>query len=402
MQRQRPGVAAGRRWWQAVGIGVALASTNACSLHQAWVPPERPFADAPAPDSIDSTLLLIGDSGDPALDTPEPVLEALRGEAARAPNHTFVVFLGDNIYPDGMPDPAAPDRARGEAILRAQADVIQRSGARGIFLPGNHDHHHDGRRAVRRQAQFITALAIPGLEFRPVDDCVGPESIDVGDRLRLVVFDSSWWIHDEFEAPAAACSVRSETDFANALETALASAGGREVIVAAHHPIASHGWHGGFFTWDDHLFPLHRAASWLWLPLPGVGSLYPLYRSMGGYRQDLASSRYQNMLGELEQVFHKYPPLAFAGGHDHNLQVLAGRRGVRYSLVSGSGSMSRPDPVSRGDDTICVSPQAGFMRLDFFRDGRVRLEVVEVHTDGRVERPCATWLGGDVALDPGP
>ena len=402
MQRQRPGAAAGRRWWQAVGVGFALAGTSACSLNQAWVPPERALAAAPAPDSIDSTLLLIGDAGKPALDAPEPVLVALRDEAARAPSRTVVVYLGDNVYENGLAEPTDPDRARGESVLRAQADVIQKSGARGIFLPGNHDHHHDGRRAVRRQAQFITELSIPGLEFRPVDDCVGPETIDVGDRLRLVVFDSSWWIHDEFANPAPACSVRSRTDFADAMETALASAGGRDVVVAAHHPIASHGWHGGFFTWDDHLFPLHRVVSWLWLPLPGVGSLYPLYRSQGGVHQDISSSRYQNMLLDLEQVFRKHPPLVFAGGHDHNLQVLTGQRGVRYVLVSGSGSIARPDPVSRGDDTICVSPLAGFMRLDFFRDGRVRLEVVEVHADGKVERPCATWLGADVPMVPRP
>ena len=33
------------------------------------------------------------------------------------------------------------------------------------------------------------------------------------------------------------------------------------VIVTAHHPLATHGRHGGFFEWQAHLFPLTHVAS---------------------------------------------------------------------------------------------------------------------------------------------
>jgi hypothetical protein len=128
------------------------------------------------------------------------------------------------------------------------------------------------------------------------------------------------------------------------------------------------------------------------VPLPVIGSMYPVYRMAGGVRQDIPSSRYQHMLASLDSVFTRRPPLALAGGHDHNLQVLSGRHGVRYALVSGAGSVSRPDPVSHGDDTLCASPEAGFLRLDLLQDGRARLEVVEVAPDGSVARPWSAWL----------
>jgi hypothetical protein len=49
-------------------------------------------------------------------------------------------------------------------------------------------------------------------------------------------------------------------------------------------------------------------------------------------------------------------------------------------------------PVTTGDDTLFASPSAGYFRLDFLTDGRVRLEAVEVDDDGTVRRPLSTWL----------
>lgn len=372
-------------------LALLLVGACGCALHDTWMPPGAAPVEPAA--AVDCTLFLVGDAGEPNLATPEPVLEALGREAAQDPERSLVIFLGDNVYPDGLAAATAADRARGEAILRRQAGVVQKSGAHGIFLPGNHDYHLDGRDGVRRQAEFIASLAVPRLEFRPRETCAGPESVDFGATLRLIVFDSTWWIRDEFSPPDDAdCAVRSEAAFLARLDSLLASAAPRTVIVATHHPVASHGWHGGFFTWRDHLFPLTRAYDWLWLPLPAIGSLYPIYRMAGGYRQDIPASRYQHMLSQLHSVFARHPPLALAAGHDHNLQVLNGRHGVRYALVSGAGSVSRPDPVSHGDDTLCASPAAGFLRLDLLPDGGARLEVVEVGADGRATRPWSALL----------
>src|SRR5256712_10680780 len=84
---------------------------------------------------------------------------ALRAAAAAAP-HAVIVFLGDNVYPDGMTDSAAPKRRAAERVLTQQLRVLQASGARGFFVPGNHD--WDGMQpggwdAIRRQERFIAA-----------------------------------------------------------------------------------------------------------------------------------------------------------------------------------------------------------------------------------------------------
>ena len=83
----------------------------------------RPASAAPGtappapPAEIDVSLFLIGDAGAPAAPPDsEPVLMALRAAAASAP-HPVIVFLGDNVYPDGMPDSATPKR-------RAAGDIL--------------------------------------------------------------------------------------------------------------------------------------------------------------------------------------------------------------------------------------------------------------------------------------
>src|SRR2546427_9539477 len=89
----------------------------------------------------------------------ERVFMALRAAAASAP-HAVIVFLGDNVYPDGMPDSAAPGRAKAERVLTQQLRVLQASGARGFFVPGNHDWDSmqpGGWDAIRRQERFIAA-----------------------------------------------------------------------------------------------------------------------------------------------------------------------------------------------------------------------------------------------------
>ena len=94
----------------------------------------------------------------------------------------------------------------------------------------------------------------------------------------------------------------------------------------------------------------------------------------------------------LDDAYTQNPPLIHAAGHDHNLQLFAAPEGTPHIIVSGSGTVARPDPVWYGDETVVASPFAGFMRVDALHDGRVRLEIIEVDEEGGVRRPWSTWL----------
>jgi hypothetical protein len=155
--------------------------------------------------------------------------------------------------------------------------------------------------------------------------------------------------------------------------------------------MVSGGTHGGHFTWKDHLFPLRSAAKWLWIPLPVVGSLYPILRQHGISSQDMSGSANKRMRAALEPALAAHPPLVYASGHDHGLQVITSES-ARYFLVSGAGRSRHESPVSWLEQTRFGSQKAGFMRLDVLADGRARLGVILVDLTGKADERFSMWL----------
>jgi calcineurin-like phosphoesterase family protein len=365
---------------------VALATACSTALKPATVPaPVAPL------DSIELSLFLIGDAGTPIYDK-EPVLQELaRQSDSLRPVRRYVVFLGDNVYPRGVPAAGHPTRQDAEQRLAAQVLAIKKGGAEGFLVPGNHDWDRQGRdgwNAIRRQDSLVRQLGADQVRLLPHGGCPGPEVVDVGEHLRLIALDSEWWVHSYVRpyGPKSPCPTRTETEVTDSLFGALRDKGGRYAIVVDHHPIVSGGEHGGSFTLSDHIFPLRNIESWLWIPLPIVGSLYPLARRSGITNQDLSGRRYQRMARAFEKVFAQHPPLAMASGHDHDLQVIRGGRpeitNARYQFVSGAGYLGHSGLVRKVKGSLFERDAAGFMRLDFTRDGRVRLSVTTVVPNG--------------------
>lgn len=348
----------------------------------------------PAGARVEATLFLIGDAGAPA-PAGEPVLQALAQALGNAQGEQVVVFLGDNIYPRGLPDSAAPDRPEMERRIDTQVDVVLGAGARGIFVPGNHDwarHSSDGWNAIRRQEGWIAVRGAPAVTMLPGGGCPGPSVVDVGTRVRLVLLDTQWWLQgDPKPGPGSGCRAADEGAVADSLRADLAGAAGRSVIVAAHHPLESAGVHGGFFGIEDHVFPLRVVRPWLWLPLPGLGSIYPLARQNGISNQDQTGPVNRRMRKMFEAAMRDHPPLVWASGHEHNLEVLEGTS-ARWLLVSGAGYYGHEGAAFRRTDMRFGAAAPGFMRIEFLADGRIRLGVLAVDRQGRSTERFALWL----------
>jgi hypothetical protein len=348
------------------------------------------------PVGIETSLFLIGDAGNPAR-RGEPVLRALRHDLDTRAGLRVVMFLGDNAYPSGLPDSTAATRAEAERRLAAQIDAVRGRG-RVLFVPGNHDWRGpDGWAAVRRQTSFIARYGGSDSAMLPGDGCPGPVAVDVGARLRLVALDTHWWLHAGPRPldPASACPADSPAEVTAALREAIVGAGDRHVVVAGHHPLATGGAHGGYFSWTDHVFPLRAWKRWLVIPLPLIGSVYPLARRAGISRQDVSNALNRAMRDSLTAALTARPPLAYAAGHEHNLQVLDGRPATTRLLVSGSGFYGHAGRAVGIAGTRFAARSAGYMRLDLVRDGRVRLAVLAVAADGTTREAYSEWLGGE-------
>lgn len=376
-----------------------ITASDGCSLHSIYVERERAGRGIETLNDSDiaQSVFLIGDAGEQSEAMQEPVLGALEKEASKNATRNLVVFLGDNIYEDGMPEESNRERPRAERRLDEQIETIERSGAEGVFIPGNHDWgswSHDGVASVTRQNEFIAAKKIPRLRMSPLGGMPGPEVIDVGERVRLVTLDTEWWLHEnpKPQYPRSSGEAQTKRAVIDSLSGALRSAGDRTLIVVGHHPLDSHGVHAGFFDWRDHLFPLRNLVSWFWIPLPGIGSVYPFLRNRGLSEEDLSSSEYRELKRDLEEVFSRTPPLVYAAGHEHVLEVL--RSSGRYlMLVSGYGTSKHAPSLTSASNTVFAHLHPGFMRLDILHDGRVRLGVIEpIDDSGEPTEVFSMWV----------
>jgi Calcineurin-like phosphoesterase len=375
-----------------IHLWLCLAAALAGCNRQSPVP--TPVPELPA-DQRAISVYLIGDAGAPN-PRGEPVFHALRGDLLAGPARRVVVFLGDNVYPRGLPAPADPERRVAERRLLDQANVVTGTEAQGYFVPGNHDWDRsgkDGWAAARRQEHYLDSISGGVVSLYPRGGCPGPSVVDIDARLRLILLNTEWWLHSGPKPvhPSSNCSADTEGEVIDSLAAAVQEAGPRLVVVAGHHPLASGGEHGGYFGWRDHLFPLLQATSGLWIPLPLIGSLYPTARQHGISSQDLPSPKYQNLIAGMRQAFKARQPTLYAAGHEHSLQVIAGGP-VRLQLVSGAGYFGHSGRVVPIRGTLFAKDASGFARLDIPQNGRARLAVLQVDASGRSQEVFSTWV----------
>jgi hypothetical protein len=93
------------------------------------------------------------------------------------------------------------------------------------------------------------------------------------------------------------------------------------------------------------------------------------------------------------------PPLAWASGHEHALQVIESPRFGRL-LVSGAGVFGHTSAVGDVGGSRYSASRSGYMRLDFLRDGTRRLGVVLVAKDGSASEGFAALLEPVAPLSP--
>ena len=345
---------------------MASAAVTACTPHLRIeeVPPAQ----------IETTLFLIGDAGEPNPRQGEAALDSLTVHASAAPGRSIILFLGDNVYPDGIPEEGRAEYADARRRLEVQVNAVP-MGARAIFVPGNHDWAGTeafGLYSVRLQEQMLKTLA-GGRDVRmmPGNGCPGPAVLDAG-RLRLIAMDTQWWLHNYIvrDAQSTNCIAGTGNVTAALRDQVKSTPPGRVTIVAGHHPLMTGGEHGGYC---------------------GVSGPF---RRLGGSSQDIMSGANRTMRDSLESAFRAQPPLAYAAGHEHNLQVIKGGTNVvRYILVSGAGAESKASCAVRLRESYYVSQhRSGFMRVDIMKGKGVLLRVYHFPSRRKHGLSFTRWL----------
>ncbi|MBL7774356.1 MAG: metallophosphoesterase, partial [Saprospiraceae bacterium] len=324
-------------------------------------------------------MYLIGDAGYLPESGKNPVLDYLQRVLPSGDKASSVLFLGDNIYPKGLPsknDAAA--RAEAERNLNAQLDALHNYPGEILFIAGNHD-WASGLKGRRRQEDYVedylnAQRGMPDDDakgwknyFVPDDGCPGPEVIELNDQLVVIAIDSEWYLTDWDKEPDinVGCEIKSRAHFKFAMENVLRKYRRHQVVVAMHHPPYTNGPHGGKSHLKQHLFPLTQLQPDLYVPLPVLGSLAAFLRAAVGSKQDAANGSYKALMHAILPGALKNGTYIFASGHEHALQYLENDQ--QRFVVSGSGSKVSPVALGKGAKFAYGAP--GFSTIDFYSNG---------------------------------
>ncbi|GAB3196024.1 hypothetical protein GCM10027293_07560 [Pontibacter aydingkolensis] len=321
------------------------------------------------------TVAMLGDVGAIATDGTDPVLAMLEAWQLENNANSTVLFLGDNLYPIGLP----PEGNRHRKLAVDRLDVLLEHfkvyGGQGIFISGNHDWlkgRKGGYQQMLLQQNYILEHGGENIAYLPENGCPGPVAVQLAEGLLLVVINTQWWVQ-RGEKPMGkkdGCPYESIDGFYDELSKLLRSNRHQRILIAAHHPLYSNAIHGGKFTVKQHIFPLTAAHKRIYIPLPIFGSIYPFYRQLFGAYEDMAHRKYKKMRKRLLRILHRYSNIIYVAGHDHNLQHFEVQQ--NHYLVSGSGSKTAF--VKKGGKATFTLEQPGFFTLNYYNTGEVWIE----------------------------
>ena len=325
------------------------------------------------------SLFLIGDTGAPQLEGAQQVLRTLQYQLKRSGDSSSVVFLGDNIYPDGMPVPDHDTRTVSENRLKPSLEILRDYGGTSFFIPGNHDWMH-GQKGIREQEQFIENYTGINAQFTPDKGCPGPTSFSLNETWQLITLDSEWWMSQKLKTGSQleGCKNKSRTEVMQQVADLVDKYDDKEVVIAFHHSLYSNGVHGGYYSLKDHIFPLTNLNDYAYVPLPVIGSLYPVIRQVGKFPQDQLHVGYQEFKRELLEATEDKEHVFFASGHEHSLSFYkedkanTAKEGQDFFILSGSGS--KKSYARKGYGAEFVYAHKGFAKLNSYTDGSVAIE----------------------------
>ena len=327
-------------------------------------------------DEGEHRLFLVGDAGEYTGEF-QVNMKLLRRRIESSSTPATVVYLGDNIYPVGLPNKGDSAEYKEAAhVLNAQMDAVFDVADEVIFIPGNHDWakgHKGGLKAIRRQYKFIKESG--KARMLPKKGCGGPEVVELTDKVAMIILDSQWWLQDwrTEQDINDDCDFRSRAEMIVAFSEILKDYQEQRVIVAMHHPLISSGPHGGYYTFKDHMFPLTNLVDNLYIPLPVLGSIYPIFRSNIGNVQDQAHHRYHRLKQALLEAARFYDNVVFVAGHEHTLEYHQDEN--HHFLVSGSGC--KDNPIGKPGTMAYGHSATGFMQLNLKNDGALDLLIWE-------------------------
>lgn len=314
----------------------------------------------------DFKLFLIGDAGNADEPQAQKTLNLLKSKLDSADSNSMLIFLGDNIYPNGMPKETDKDYALAKQKLENQLAITKNFKGKTLVIPGNHD-WYNGLEGLNTQEGLVKKYLDDKKAFLPKNGCP-IDDINVSKDIKLIAIDTKWVIAnwDNYPGINKNCNIKTREDFFTEFKDLIIKNQGKKIIVALHHPIISSGTHAGFNSARSHLFPLKSK-----IPVPVVASVINILRSSSGASpEDINNQHYADLANRLKSIVQDKENIIFVSGHDHNLQYH--EDGNLRQIISGAGS--KTDPSTIVEKTDFSYGGSGFAVLNFRKDESTDVE----------------------------
>lgn len=217
--------------------------------------------------------------------------------------------------------------------------------------------------------KFIKDENFQRTEWADKKGCPGPRTFELSESLLLIVANSQWWNHpyDKPRPEDGLCTVISDEDFAEELESEVKENLDKNIIIAAHHPFESLGNYGGFFSVGSHL-----------TPIPIAGSFKTAFRKNIGTSNDISNEHLLEYREEMRNLFFFYKNLVFVSGHEKNQQII--RDGDNYLINSGAPIKGKF--AAQHEDALVSNSTPGMIALNYFDSGKVEADFLKKETTG--------------------
>ena len=339
-------------------------------------------------DLLGTNVFLIGDAGFIENGTPSEVLNALNEKIKEAKKEDILLFLGDNIYPKGMPDSKSDvHRKEAEESLLAQLNVAKKFKGKVIFIPGNHD-WYSGVDGLREEEKMVDD-ALGKNSFLPEKGCP-LNSYKVSKDIIIIAVDSEWYITDWDKHPKINdnCEIKTRIKFFEEFKSLVNKNQGKTIILAIHHPVFSNGNHGGQYAFNQYGLPI--------LNIP----INVIRRASGIVPSDLNFPLYRELSNKITTVLQEYKEdVILVSGHEHNLQYVVHKNIPQ--IISGSGSKVNSVRHFKNDTTTfgyaglgyaVLNIQANKQQVSFFDAKNQLINSKIIRSNSKVENTKNTFI----------
>ena len=342
---------------------ILITIVSACATYEPQYKNSEEKPSFPADKKVERTFYLVGDAGISPLNRMSDGLTIFNNYIKKNPTKAsdHAIFLGDNIYDDGMPAEGHPNRDISEYYMDKQFKALEDFKGQTYIIPGNHEYYSGGLIGLKREQEYVQKH-LDSLAFQPTGGCP-LINFSVSENVELLIIDSQWYLEDWNSDPDfnKNCEIKTREKLFIEIANELEKNKNKTVLFAMHHPMFTNGTHGGYFALEKHLYPTQKK-----FPLPILSSLVVQIRSQGGVSvQDRYNELYNKLMNRLASLAKKHGRVVFTSGHEHTLQHVE-KEGL-VQILSGSGGKS--SYAALGQNGVFSYGGQGFAVFDVFEDG---------------------------------